>query len=525
MVLVAGAVFLGIACSTSGSVLPDGGTLDGAHDANKLPPPDATPPGAGASVLEHHLHGSRDGAYVDARVTKTAAASVVIDPAFHAKVDGILYAQPLYVDGWKPGKDAILVATDQNHVTALDAANGAVLWDIVLGPPVNQALSLPCGGPYPWYGVTGTPVIDLTTRTLYAESFQTPDGGNTKKHYLYALSIDDGKTRPGWPVDVAAKVSGFDPTHEHDRGGLALIAGILYAPYSGLNGDCGDYHGYVVGVSTTDPTKVGAYATTADKGGIWASVTSDGESVYAVTGNTTGASSWGGGEAILRFTQLARFSGATADYFTPSNWQSLDNSDSDLGSSAAVFFDVPGATPETLGIVNGKGGVVHLLDRGNLGGVGTGDGQNGEGVFSLSVGSEMKGVASAYVTTKGHYVVLRADNPVSVCPNGTNGDLLALRVTTTSPPKLVPAWCANSQGAGAPIATTTDGKSNPLVWIESAQGSERLLAFDGDTGAAVYTGGGAAEQLSAIQHWTSPIVAKGRFFVGGNGKVYAFKTK
>jgi hypothetical protein len=41
----------------------------------------------------------------------------------------------------------------------------------------------------------------------------------------------------------------------------------------------------------------------------------------------------------------------------------------------------------------------------------------------------------------------------------------------------------------------------------------------------VYAGGGAAEQMGSIQHWTSPIVAKGRVYVGGEGRVYAFKTK
>jgi outer membrane protein assembly factor BamB len=118
-------------------------------------------------------------------------------------------------------------------------------------------------------------------------------------------------------------------------------------------------------------------------------------------------------------------------------------------------------------------------------------------------------------------VAVRADGGISVCPNGTSGDLLAMSVTKTSPPKLVPAWCASSQGGGSPIASTTDGTSNPLVWVVSAGGTNRLLAFDGDTGAAVYTGGAAAEQLGTIQHWVSPIIAKGRFYIGGDNAVYA----
>jgi hypothetical protein len=525
VLLLLGTTLCGGSCSTSSAIshTPPGDSGTPLPDAGHA---------SGASVLEHHLHPSRDGFYVDSALTKAAAADVKIDPGFHATITGIVYGQPLYVDGWKTGQDALFVATDHNHVTALDPTSGKVLWDKTLGGFISVG-SLPCGQPYPYYGVTGTPVIDMTTRTLYAESYQTPDGGKTVQHDLFALSIDDGSTKPGFPVDIAQKVSGFDPTHEHDRGGLALVGGTVYIPYSGLNGDCGTYHGWVVGVSTSDPTKVMAYATAADRGGIWGSLTSDGTRVYAVTGNTTGASSWGGGEALLRFDPGPRFSGSTKDYFTPSNWLQMDQEDADLGSSAAVFFDVPGANPSTLAVAAGKEGIAHLLNRGDLGGIGTGDGTNGEGLFSLSVtGGGIKGTPAAYTTAKGTYVVLRSTTAgaelgvISVCPGGSSGDLLAMRVTPTSPPTLVPAWCANSQGQGAPIVTTTGGTSNVFVWIVSAEGTNQLLAFDGDTGAPVFTGGGSAGTLPGpVEHWTSPIVAKGRFYVGGENAVYALTAK
>jgi PQQ enzyme repeat len=522
--LLLGTTVCGGACNSSNAT-PDGGSHTPPGDSGK-PLPEAST-AFGVSVLEHHLHPSRDGFYTDPTLTKTAAANVKIDSGFQATVTGIIYGQPLYVDGWKTGQDAIFVATDHNHVTALNATTGAVLWDKTLGPFISLS-SLPCGQPYPYYGVTSTPVIDMTSRTLYAESFQTPDGGVTVKHYLFGLSIDDGSTKAGFPVDIGAAVSGFDPTHEHDRGGLALVQGTVYIPYAGLNGDCGTYHGWVIGISTTDPTKVGAYSTPADRGGIWGSVTSDGTSAYAVTGNTLNASTWGGGEALIRFNPGPQFSGASKDYFTPSNWLTMDQEDADLGSSASVFFDVPGASPSTLALAAGKEGIAHLLNRGDLGGIGTGNGTTGEGLFSMSVTSgEIKGTPAAYTSTMGTYVVLRATTgntgigQITVCPGSSSGDLLAMRVMPTSPPTLVPAWCANSQGAGAPIATTTDGTSNALVWIVSAQGTNQLLAFDGDTGAPVFTGGGSAGTLGPIEHWTSPIVAKGRFFVGGENAVYA----
>ena len=33
----------------------------------------------------------------------------------------------------------------------------------------------------------------------------TPDAGTTKRHLVFAMSIDDGSMKAGWPVDVAAK--------------------------------------------------------------------------------------------------------------------------------------------------------------------------------------------------------------------------------------------------------------------------------------------------------------------------------
>jgi hypothetical protein len=543
VVLTGGGVVSQAACSNANKANLDGGHPDGSlassdatvrqgeaapSDTGSLP--NEASAGSGASVLEHHLHPSRDGFYIDANVTATAAASLKVEAGFQATVTGIIYGQALYVDSWKTGQDALFVATDQNHVTALDATSGSVLWDKTLGSPVPLG-DLACGQPYPTYGVMETPTIDLTTRTLYVESFQTPDGGTTKKHYVYALSIDDGSTRTGWPVDVAATVPGFDAAFQNDRGALALVQGTLYVPYAGLNGDCGTYHGWVVSISTTSPTTVSAYSTAASRGGIWGAVTSDGTSAFAVTGNTAiGTTVWAGGEALLRLNAGGAFSGQSTDYFTPSNWQTLDLGDSDLGSSASVFIDVPGATPSTLAIAGGKFGVIHLLNRANLGGVGTGDGQNGEGLFSMSItGNQLKGTPAAYTSTMGQYVVLRSTfGAMTACPAGSSGDMMALRVTATSPPKLVPAWCVSSQPAsmfegGAAIATTTDGRSNALVWIVGV-GTHRLLAFDGDTGAPVFPAGMEPQLMGPVEHWVSPIVAKGRFFVAGENAVYAFTT-
>ena len=75
---------------------------------------------------------------------------------------------------------------------------------------------------------------------------------------------------------------------QNQRGALALFGGRVFIPYSGLAGDCGVYHGRVIGFSTAEPGKVVSFSTRARAGGIWAQggVTGDGKSLFAATGNT-----------------------------------------------------------------------------------------------------------------------------------------------------------------------------------------------------------------------------------------------
>jgi hypothetical protein len=513
--------------SNSGMDGPKGDQSVGPDSPQKVDSPPAT--FTAGSVLEHHLHPSRDGLYTDPRFTKAAAAALKRDMAFAGMISGAMLGQPLYGSDVTPGKDAVFVATEGNDVYSLDGKTGAQNWMKNLGPTVALS-ALPCGGGIDPYGVTGTPIIDPASRTIYLESMSTPDGGMTEEHRVFAMSVDDGSIKTGWPVKIdGTTVPGFDPHVQHDRGALALLNGILYLPFTGLNGDCGQYHGWIIGIDTTAPTKIKSWATGAAGGGAWGTggVASDGTSLYLVTGNTfnTGGMQWtaAGGEAVVRFQPGPVFSGQAADYFAPSNWIGLDNGDTDLGSSAALLIDVPGATPSALVVAGGKSGVVHLIDRTNMGGVAGGNGTTGEGVFSDQViGGQIKNAAAAYSTTNGFYVVVHGDAGGANCPNGTSGDLVALKIAAAAPPTFAPAWCANSNGVASPIVTTTDGHANAIVWITGATGDNKLYGFDGDTGATVFGGGGANEQMANIQHWTTPMEAKGHVFVGATDKVYSF---
>jgi hypothetical protein len=476
-------------------------------------------------VLQHHLHGTRDGWYVDPQLTPAAAATMHRDPTFHAPLPGPTYAQPLYVARGPGGRATFIVVTAQNLVLALDAVDGSPLWVRHLGTPVPRA-QLPCGNIDP-LGITGTPVIDPDARLIYVAATTTPDGGVTTQHRLFALALEDGATRPGWPLEVSglrAKGLAFKATVQQQRSALLLHAGILYVPYGGHFGDCGSYHGWVAAVPVDQPTRATAWATAARGGGIWApgGISTDGDVLFAATGNTFGARTWGGGEAVVRLGPGATFSGAPADYFTPSNWRQLDAADLDLGGSGPVVLEVPGATPSHVVVALGKNGVAYVLDRQDLGGLGTGDGTTGEGVQSQQVASgPIITAAAAYTVASGTYVVFTTTGTGLGCP-GTSGNLVALHLGAAAPPTLTVAWCANTRGRGAPIVTTTDGASDPIVWSVGAESSNRLYAFHGETGAVLFAGGGPAEQMSMVRRFQTPIAVNGRLVVAADQELYAF---
>src|SRR5215471_8022669 len=460
---------------------------------------------AQVNVTQEHKHPSRDGVYVDAAFTLSAAANLTRDLNFDGAISGNVYAQPLYIEGG-PNGPMIIAVTESNNVYALNATTGTVIWSRTLGGSVPLS-ELFCGNIDP-VGITGTPVVDVASRSLFLDALIE---GTTKKHFIYSLNVDTGATNAGWPVDVNATATyngmTFNSLIQEDRGALALVNGIVYASYSGYVGDCQSYHGWVVGVNISNPSSVGAWATTAVGGGIWGhgGVASDGTNMFVVTGNTfnTGGN-WMGGEAIIRLQAGPIFTGQPTDYWAPTNWLSLDNTDTDLGGVSATVVDVPGATPSQLVLALGKDGNAYLVNRNNLGGI-------GGTVYQANVMGTNKGTSTVtYHTSKGTYIGFHNDV----------GQIKAYKITATSPPTIVFAWSMNLTGRGSPWVTTTDGTNNTIVWV--AGGDQRLHGYDGDTGAVIYAGGGSNELMTGIRQWNTGIAARGQIYFGADNKVYAF---
>jgi PQQ enzyme repeat len=142
------------------------------------------PTNAQINVTQEHNNLSRNGVYIDPAFTPSAAANVTRHLNFDGTISGNVYAQPLYIENGPGGAAMVIVVTESNNVYALNALTGTVIWQRNVGPPVTSGL--PCGNISP-LGITGTPVVDLGSRSLF---FDAVIDGATKKHFIRSLNVD-----------------------------------------------------------------------------------------------------------------------------------------------------------------------------------------------------------------------------------------------------------------------------------------------------------------------------------------------
>jgi hypothetical protein len=472
---------------------------------------------AADSVITYHNSNQRHGAYTVPDLTLAAAAKMHRDTGFNAKVSGHVYAQPLY---WNPkgaSRGVVIVATESNKVYALDENSGAAVWTRSLGRAVPRS-ELPCGNIDP-VGVTGTPAIDPAAGVLYLDALVATRKG--PRHQLYALSLADGSVLPNWPLDVEAALrkqgASFSSGPQGARGALLLFANRLYATYGGNYGDCGSYRGTVIQVRTDTPTVEADWQTRANGGGIWAQggIAGDGTDLFVTTGNTFGATQWSNGEAIIRLQPGLKHSSRASDFFAPSNWKELDNTDADLGGTEALPLEiaVSGGRPARRVIALGKDGNAYLTDRANLGGI-------GGALATVPVANGDIRTAPAIYQTDAATMVAFTSPGSSHC---SGGNITMLKVAASGASPVSFAWCAALNGAGAPIVTTTDGKANAMVWAAGAEGDNALHGFNALTGQVVFSGAGTA--MSGLRHFETILATRQRFYVAADNAVYALRWK
>jgi len=212
--------------------------------AKSSPPP----PSPARAWTTYHGYNNRSGFVPSPAVTRASLTWRSV------QMDGKVYAEPLLYGGM------LFVATENDTVYALNASNGSILWRQNLGTPVRGS-DLPCGNIDP-SGITGTPVIDSGSGTIYVVAFLRP-----VHHVLFALRLTDGLVKFSLPVDP----QGSNPTVEQQRAALTLANGMVYVPYGGLQGDCGQYHGWVAGAHADGSPGLSSYMVPSQReGGIWA---------------------------------------------------------------------------------------------------------------------------------------------------------------------------------------------------------------------------------------------------------------
>ena len=377
-------------------------------------------------------------------------------------LDGQVYAEPLVYRG------IVVVATEKDNVYGLNLTSGATVWVARLGTPVDGS-SLPCGDINPT-GITGTPVINPVTGTVYVVAFEAPGA-----HYLVALDAHSGSIRFTEPADP----SGANPLVQQERSALSLGNGRVYVMYGGLAGDCGDYNGWVVGFNADGTGSMVSYEVPSQRGaGIWApsgAAMDLAGNLFVATGNGASTGSFDFSNSVIELSPSLQ----EMAYFAPTDWARLNTGDTDLGSVGPMIL----GHGELFQV--GKEGVGYLLDADALGGVG---GQ----LFSDHVCS------SAFGGT--------AQSGSVVFVSCTDG-LVALNTTSYSFSVL---WRGPSYPAGPPIVTGGE------VWVVDTSSGE-LFGYSVHNGSQIYSA-----PTGSVTRFTTPSTSGGWVLVAAGDEVYSF---
>ncbi len=323
---------------------------------------------------------------------------------FSRSVDDQIYAQPLVLSNVSIGggtHNIVIVATVNNTLYAFDAddSNASTpYWKVNLTYDSvnyrairNTDMTGACTNFPNGYsdfkgkmGIVGTPAIDTATNTLYVVARSvTKTGSPTFVQYLHAIDITNGSEKSGSPVYITATSSGsgdgsvggvitFEQQKQNQRPGLLLYNGIVYISWAS-HCDWGPYHGWVMGYDASSLVQKYVYNTTpgGGLGGIWMSgqppsVDDDGN-IYITTGNGTTGSGGDPNVVTNRGSSLIKLSITSntlqvADFFTPMNYNYLNDQDLDYGTNGVLI--IPGTH---LSLSGSKEGRLFLIDNNNMG--------------------------------------------------------------------------------------------------------------------------------------------------------------
>jgi len=475
---------------------------------------------------------------------------------FACAVDGEVYAQPLYVANFAIAggtHNVVLVATMNDSVYAFDADASSCVpyWQkSFLGTgvtPVPPADTGEDGDINTIIGITGTPVIDPATGTLYVVAKTKEPTGYFQR--LHALDLATGSEKFDGPADISSAItvpgSGdtgeatcpgsagnvpFCPLRENQRPGLLLLNGTVYVAWAS-HGDIQPYHGWVIGYDAADLTQAPIVFNTTPNGGlggIWMTGTgpaadADGN-IYVITGNGTFDTMGTRTNYGDSFIKLRTAGGglSVGDFFTPANQSFLDSNDFDVGSGGAIVVDSAGAHPHLV-IGGDKQGVLYVIDRDNM----TGFNSNGDQIQKVAITAGPACIICGLFSTPAFwegklYVVAIGD--VLKQYTLANGVLSSLPARQASDMFGIP---------GASPVVSSNGATNGIVWAldttnngtnSSATSAPAILfAYDATNLNKLYSSptSGAGAAGNAVK-FTVPTVANGKVYVGTQDELSVF---
>jgi hypothetical protein len=497
----------------------------------------------GADVLTAKNDNARTGQNLEEIILNTKNVNVQqFGKLYTFPVDGYVYAQPLYKSHLPiPGfgiRDVLFVATAHDSVYAFDALGNnpasGFLWSVSFLDSSKGITTVPAGDVstndiVPEIGITGSPVIDSATNTLYVVSKTKQSSNGTARwiQQLHALDLATGAEKMNGPIEIQASLPGwgagssnniltFDPRIENQRAALVLVNNGVYVAWA-AHGDQGSYHGWIIGYSAADMRQqLGAWTTTPNGrgGGIWMSgggLSSDiSGNLYFASGNGNFQPPYENyGDTAFRLSTSGGLN--ITDYFTPDNQQTLDAQDNDMGTSDMMLLPAQPGPHTNIVITADKSGTVYVLDRDRLGGNSSANPNNDVDHFHVS------GTIHNSFSYFNSYVYIGCDGqPVRTYKVG-NGTLLH-----TAGSESAHSFGQNyANASGTSISISANGTSEGIAWaldnVSNGAGPTTLFAFDAfDLGNLLYSSDQAANgrDLSGpAVKFTVPTVVDGRVFV------------
>jgi hypothetical protein len=476
-------------------------------------------------VLTWHNDNARDGLNHQETALTPGSVSSGFGVVFSYPIDGYAYAQPLYAPQVQVRdyglKNVVYVATENDSVYAFDAdgAVSAPLWRASFVDASKGITPIPnsvtgCTDIGPYYGITGTPVIDPVSGTLYVVAATLNARNNSQSLSLHALDITSGAELPGSPKVISASYYGvtFNPAFENSRPGLLLANGELYIGF-GAHCDIQPYNGWVMSYDPATLQQIAAWNVTpaGTEGGIWEggggpSADSAGN-IYIATGNGTFDHNTGGPDfanSVVKMSPSLNLAG----YFTPYNQGMLAESDLDIGSGFALLLpDQPGPHPHEA-LIGGKGNTLYLVDRDNLGGYNPNNDNQIVQEIPDAFPSGLFG-GGAYFHGSVYF--------------GATGDLLKQFTLSNGKLNTSPIFGPVSPPyPGATPSISSNGDAGGIVWWILNKVSRVALhaASASNIGDDVYDSGDTLN-VNGVK-FTTPTIANGRVYVGTQTELLVF---